>query len=131
MTRINCISPVELSQLHLIAEYRELPRVFALVRRAVTRGEFPDDPRNPREYTLGRGHLRFFYPRLGYLLIRQAALIAEMQARGYRTLYSSVDQLSDGIPEGWLGAWEPTQSAITLNRARIKLRISMSTKRHT
>ena len=131
MTRINCISPAELSQLHLIAEYRELPRVFALVRQAAARGERPDDPRNPGEYTLGRGHLRFFYPRLGYLLARQTALITEMQRRGYRTLYSSVDQLSDGIPEGWLGEWEPTQSAITLNRARIKLRITKSTKPHT
>jgi deoxyribonuclease (pyrimidine dimer) len=131
MTRINCISPAELTQRHLIAEYRELPRVFALVRKAIARGERPDDPRNPEEYTLGRGHLRFFYPRLGYLLARQALLIAEMKARGFRAQYSSVDELSCGISEPWLGAWKPTQSAITLNRARIALRLNKLPEAHT
>lgn len=60
MTRINCIPPRELSREHLIAEYRELPRIFALVRAAIARGESPDDPRNPTSYTLGAGHVRFF-----------------------------------------------------------------------
>ena len=34
MTRINCIPVEELSTPHLIAEYRELPRVFALAHNA-------------------------------------------------------------------------------------------------
>ncbi|ENT03393.1 hypothetical protein C038_02848 [Brucella sp. 63/311] len=41
MTRINCIPPAELTGPHLVAEYRELPRVFALVRAAIQRGEAP------------------------------------------------------------------------------------------
>ncbi len=84
MTRINCIPTSELSGPHLVAEYRELPRVFALVRAAISRGESPTDPRNPPAYTLGKGHVRFIYSRFSYLAKRQASLIAEMQRRGYR-----------------------------------------------
>lgn len=83
MTRINCIPPSKLTGPHLVAEYRELPRVFPLVRAAILRGDVPGDPRNPADYRLGAGHVRFFYPRLGYLAQRQAALVAEMLARGY------------------------------------------------
>ena len=43
MTRINCVPPSELTVQHLVAEYRELPRIFALVRAAIARGERPDD----------------------------------------------------------------------------------------
>jgi hypothetical protein len=39
MTRINCIDPALLSDKHLGAEYRELPRIFNLVRDAIKRGE--------------------------------------------------------------------------------------------
>ena len=49
MTRINGIPPQELTGPHLVAEYRELPRIFALVRAAAARGARPEDPRNPLE----------------------------------------------------------------------------------
>lgn len=63
MTRINCVPVQELSGPHLVAEYRELPRVFALVRKAALRGSFSQ----PETYTLGKGHVLFFYTRLEYL----------------------------------------------------------------
>jgi len=119
VTRINCIPPAELSRQHLVAEYRELPRIYALVRQAIARGELPDDRRNPTEYTLGRGHIRFFYSRLGYLTNRQRSLVAEMQRRGYQPTFVEVDQLAEGIPAEWCRNWEPTEAAVALNRARI------------
>lgn len=124
MTRINCIPPSELSGPHLVAEYRELPRVFALVRAAIARGEAPDDPRNPRDYTLGRGHVRFFYARLGYLAQRQAALVAEMKARGYAPQFTQTESLLDGFPPSWCNDWQPTAQAMAINRARIAERQS-------
>lgn len=123
MTRINCIPPSELTRQHLVAEYRELPRIFALVREAIARGEQPGDRRNPIEYTLGTGHVRFFYPRLGYLVRRQRLLILEMQARGYRPSFVGVDHLIEGIAEEWLADWEPTELAMAVNRARIAERL--------
>ena len=124
MTRINCIAPSELSREHLIAEYRELPRIFGLVRAAIARGEVPEDARNPARYTLGPGHVRFFYRRLGYLVKRQAAIIGEMRARGYRPSFGDPSGLADGIPETWCADWEPTAEAIALNLARIAERRS-------
>lgn len=127
MTRINCIPPSELTSRHLVAEYRELPRVFGLVRAAIARGERPDDPRNPAEYRLGAGHIRFFYPRLGFLAKRQATLIAEMQARGYQPLFIYADRLLDGFPPAWCADWIPTAEAMALNRTRLTERLSVAT----
>lgn len=129
MTRINCIPPAELTPAHLVAEYRELPRIFGLVRSAITRGERPDDPRNPKVYRLGSGHMRFFYPRLGWLLARQRALIAEMLARGYSPGFADPEGLIAGIPAEWLGDWQPDAAAQALNRARIIERLADSATR--
>lgn len=123
MTRINCIPSSELTGPHLVAEYRELPRVFALVRAAIARGERPDDPRNPKEYLLGRRHIRFFYPRLGYLSRRQAMLVAEMLARDYAPGFTETAHLLDGFPPEWCADWRPDAQAKALNRARIVERL--------
>ena len=124
MTRINCIPPQELTGPHLVAEYRELPRIFTLARAAIGRGENPDDPRNPRSYTLGKGHVRFFYPRLGFLVQRQQSLIDEMLRRGYQPSYQSTAHLIEGIPEQWCADWQPDEAAITINKARIAERLN-------
>lgn len=131
LTRINCIPPSELSGPHLVAEYRELPRIFALVRGAIARGEEPNARRNPEFYTLGKGHVRFFYTRLGYLAARQAALIAEMQRRGYMPSFLDPNGLLEGIPPEWCNEWEPTPDAIALNRERISERVSQAALRIT
>ncbi|RYD63982.1 MAG: endonuclease V [Verrucomicrobiaceae bacterium] len=119
MTRINVVAPTELSRQHLVAEYRELPRIFNLVRKAIERGERPDLLAIP-EYTLGRGHVRFFYPRLLYLADRQAALVAEMQARGYAPFYTEHPTITHAdIPREWWSDWLPDEHAYAINRARI------------
>ena len=129
MTRINCIPPAELTGPHLVAEYRELPRIFALVRAAIARGERPDDKRNPLTYRLGAGHVRFFYPRLAYLLRRQEALIAEMQARGYAPSFTEVAHFIEGIPSEWCNDWQPDAAAMAANRARIAERLAAAEKK--
>ena len=131
MTRINCVPPSELSAAHLVAEYRELPRIFALVRAAIARGETPDDRRNPAAYTLGAGHVRFFYARLGYLAARQADLVREMQARGYVPTFTDPAGLLAGIPQAWQGDWSPTTEALALNRARLAERLAAMAARRT
>lgn len=119
MTRINCVPVEELGGPHLVAEYRELPRVFALAQKAYLRGSFTQ----PREYTLGKGHLLFFYTRLGYLAKRHAELIAEMKRRGYRPAFSGI-QREDyaSLPDHYWGDWAPSPEALELNRARIRAR---------
>lgn len=125
MTRINCVPVQELTWQHLVAEYRELPRIFGLVLEAIGRGERPEDRRNPTAYVLGTGHCRFFYPRLGYLSDRHAKLVTEMLARGYNPQFRhSLRIHSTAIPAEWWGDWEPDATAQALNRARIAERLA-------
>ena len=130
MTRINCVPVTELTGRHLVAEYRELPRVFTLVRRAVDRGERPDDRRNPDRYVLGTGHCRFFYPRLLWLSRRHMHLTAEMGDRGYKTNWSVPLTWSDrDIPREWWGDWAPSEDDVALNRRRIRQRLAEAAAR--
>lgn len=127
MTRINCIPPCELADKHLVAEYRELPRLYALVEKAVARGELPDDERNPEAYTMGQGHVRFFYSRLGYITTRYSALISEMIRRGFSPQHRSAPlalKYIELIPANWWRDWEPTPEAMETNRARIQERLA-------
>ncbi|MCQ9616502.1 pyrimidine dimer DNA glycosylase/endonuclease V [Paenalcaligenes niemegkensis] len=117
MTRINCVPVEELSGPHLIAEYRELPRVFALAEKAAARGTLSQ----PDCYTLGKGHLLFFYTRLGYLAQRHAELIEEMKRRGYKPAFSGMRREDwPAIPDSYWSDWNPTEEALSLNRQRIK-----------
>lgn len=60
MTRINLVPVSELSDQHLIAEYRELPRIFNLVLNAQYKGKYPLDFKISDTYLLGTGHVTFF-----------------------------------------------------------------------
>lgn len=117
MTRINCIPPSELTDKHLVAEYRELPRVFKLARDPKP-GEYI-----PSYYSLGKGHVKFFYNKLLYLERRFLELVKEMQSRGFKPNY-----LTPPTPTPILvhlyNDWEPTLEAMSVNRARIQERLS-------
>lgn len=115
MTRINCVPVQELSGKHLVAEYREIGRVYALAVSAYNRGERPKDHGN--SYTLGKGHVKFFYSRLGYICSRQRQLIQEMLDRGYNPTYRIV--IPPELPDSWMRDWEPDAAAMLINRARI------------
>jgi deoxyribonuclease (pyrimidine dimer) len=85
MTRINLISVEELSDQHLIAEFRELPRIVNAVinGKAIIKNI-------PEFYTLGKGHVKFFYNKILFLAERYAQIYAEMKYRGFKIndLYS-------------------------------------------
>ncbi len=120
MTRINCVPVEELSREHLIAEYRELPRVFALARKAAER----KDIKKIDFYTLGKGHVLFFYTRLAYLARRHIELVSEMQRRGYTPNFTaSLQESHADIPAELWGDWAPTKEALAINRQRIADRL--------
>lgn len=125
MTRINCINVEELTDKHLVAEYRELPRVFNLVRRAIKRGETPKDHYWGEEYLLGEGHVRFFYTRLLWLSWRHVYLVNETVKRGYNPeFYENLRVTFRDIPTEWWGDWEPTTKDRRINRQRIHDRLN-------
>jgi deoxyribonuclease (pyrimidine dimer) len=115
MTRINCIPVEELHNKHLVAEYRELPRVFKLARPC---------PDAPNEYVLGSGHVKFFYDKLLYLYNRQVRLYNEMLKRGFKPNYNprTLKKLQTVGFKLW-NDWTPTEQALALNRARIQERL--------
>lgn len=130
MTRINCIPVEELTDKHLLAEYRELPRLFALVLQAQQRGEVISDKRNPTKYVLGAGHVRFFYPRLGYISKRFHELVAACKDRGWNINHDKLPDNHRFIEKAWFGDWTPTKEAIELNRERINLRLREAAERN-
>jgi deoxyribonuclease (pyrimidine dimer) len=119
------VDPALLVRQHLHAEYRELPRIFALVRDAQARGEDPTTVRvaTTELYTLGKGHCRFFYPRLAWLTERYLLLVAEMQRRGYQPSFTAPPDWTKAIAPGWYGQWQPTPACVALNVARINVRL--------
>ncbi len=111
MTRINVVEPAILTDQHLLAEYRELPRVFSLARAS-------QDHKGPPTYTMGAGHVRFFYPRTEYLSARQGALINECLRRGFKISYTEAPA---PVPGSLI--WRPDAAAIRVNRERLQARL--------
>lgn len=116
MTRINCVPVQELNDKHLLAEYRELPRIFALAKYTYDA---------PKLYCLGTGHMKFFYDKLEYLVKRQIQLVAELQKRGVRTMFKGEDlwhhhvKAGGKLPAHLWNDWEPDERAMAINRARL------------
>lgn len=122
MTRINLVNPCHLSDKHLGAEYRELPRLFGLVRKAQHKGLRPGDLPIPRSYVLGKGHVLFFYNKLKWLQRRQENIIEECLLRGRVVTFPSSLHLLDGIDPEWINDWCPSIQEIRLNVKRINER---------
>lgn len=116
MTRINVIPPSRLTDPHLLAEYGELPRAFPLARAAIARGIVV----GPERYTMGPGHVTFFYSRTDWLSARQTAIIAECLDRGFNLTHrvAPAPLLGCGISR-----WEPDAEAIAVNLARLRERL--------
>lgn len=84
MTRINVIPVCELSDQHLIAEYRELPRV---IKQDINIDNAPTC------YTLGTGHMRWARRHWQYTYERFVAICNEMQFRGFKTNFEPTSLL--------------------------------------
>lgn len=125
MTRINTIDPKMLHTKHLVAEYRELPRIFGLVEYAIQK-KLDYKKNMPKDYVLGKGHVTFFYDKLDYLAKRHEKLVQEMIERGYKPNYTgSLKELwKDKIPERMWNDYTPTSHAIEINQERINQRLT-------
>ncbi len=120
MTRINLVEPSTLHQKHLVAEYREIVRVFALARNAQ---DSMHKLKQPSEYTLGTGHVLFFYDKLKFISDRYDSLCNEMVNRGYTCNRVVKEQLHQGINKNMFWDYKPTEKAVRINIERINLRL--------
>lgn len=123
MTRINLVEPQQLTDKHLMAEYRELPRIFTAVLKLQEQGKTPADVDIPDHYVLGKGHMKFFYNKIAWLRDRYARLHHELQERGFDldlNLFASVIDSSAKIDYAWHGRrWQPYPEEIYLNMIRL------------
>ena len=79
MTRINAfIRPTELSDKHLIAEHREIKRI----PNCIYKGRY-NCKNTPESFTLGKGHVKFFYCKILWLYKRYLRIHAECIKRGF------------------------------------------------
>lgn len=121
MTRINLIDPKSLHTKHLIAEFRELPRVFTLAKRynsvSIKDVDISDT------YILGTGHVKFFYNKLIFLLKRYHSLYLECVNRQFKVNRISYNELIAGCDRCLLNDYEPSASEIAINQSRIDDRL--------
>lgn len=121
MTRINVsIPPRELIMQHLIAEHREMIRIPNTVKsgKAKIQGI-------PNKFTLGTGHVKFFYNKLLFLKNRYEAVYAECIRRGYNVKYYG--DAWDGVPSHLMNDYSPTAEDDKIIRQRIQEKVAKIT----
>ncbi len=120
MTRINVVPVSELCNSHILAEHRELVRIPNTINsgKAKLTGVYPN------EYTLGKGHVVFFYPRLKWLHNRYKEVYEECKARGFNVTW----MWPESVPERLYNDWEVTQEALDISRERIQDRMPVNAR---
>ena len=123
MTRINLVPITELSDQHLVAEYREIFMVGPSLQRSLKSPNWNKTKETlPKEFTLNKGHVKFFYNKGKYLYNRYLELVKEMKNRGMRP-----DPLRKFKREQWpdelFNDWIPSANDLEIIRERIQLRI--------
>jgi hypothetical protein len=118
MTRINAgIPPKELVDKHLMAEHREIKRV----PNCIAKGKY-NLSGMPSKFTLGTGHVKFFYDKLMYLKNRYEELYAECKRRGFNVTYYG--DAWNGVPPELMNDYIPTDEDREIIRERIRERLS-------
>lgn len=124
MTRINIIPASELTDQHLIAEYREITMIPAALTRTMESKAGFNPNRINKTYTLNAGHVYFFYDKGEYLDKRYYELVYEMKDRGMNP-DSNRKFPSEVFPPELYNDWMPTLDEQKILRARIAQKIAM------
>ena len=123
MTRINIVPTEELSDQHLVAEYRELFMVGSALARTL---KSPNRDKSlssiPEKFTLNTGHVKFFYNKGEYLHKRYVALQEEMKARGMNPDPDRVFK-REQWPDELYNDWTPSEQEQAILRERLQERI--------
>ena len=125
MTRINLVLPTELTDQHLIAEYREIFMVAGSLRRTLLSKNGYNESKVPKKYTLNKGHVYFFYNKGKYLHKRYLDLISEMKSRGFAPMETRMFPDKIFINNDLYNDWVPDNDDFLLIRKRINQKIQM------
>tara|TARA_B110000116_G_scaffold266462_1_gene277237 strand:+ start:417 stop:821 length:405 start_codon:yes stop_codon:yes gene_type:complete len=124
MTRINIIPVSELTDQHLIAEYREITMVPAALKRTLESKIGFKKEKISKKYTLNQGHVYFFYNKGKYLNNRYKQLILEMRSRGF---YTDPDRIfpKEMFPKALYNDWIPSKEEEIIIQERLKQKIAI------
>ena len=125
MTRINLIEPSELTDQHLIAEYREIFMVGGSLKRTLVSKNGYQESKVSNQYTLNAGHVYFFYNKGKYLDKRYQELIKEMKKRDFKPDKSRTFPKEVFVKNGLYNDWVPNPEDYKLIRQRIESKIKM------
>ena len=125
MTRINLVDPKELSDQHLIAEYREIFMVGSSLQRSMKSKSWSKTIKNiPKDFTLNKGHVTFFYNKGKYLDKRYTKLINEMKRRGMKPDPKRIFKKNQW-PINLYKDWKPENKDLKIIRKRISEKIAL------
>ena len=124
MTRINIVEPSELTDQHLIAEYREITMVPGSLKRTLVSKIGYKESKVPKQYTLNTGHVYFFYNKGKYLYKRYREIVIEMKLRGFNPDRNRKFPRDIFIDNNLYNDWMPTMEDYKIIRQRIAERIS-------
>lgn len=118
MTRINAgIDPVSLNRQHLLAEHREIKRIPNMITSGRAKIE-----KLPENFSLGKGHVKFFYDKLGYLKRRYILIRDECYRRGYDV--TNYEGAWKDVPDHLMNEWVPSSDDAKIVHARIQDRLN-------
>ena len=119
MTRINLIKPSELSDQHLIAEYREIFMVGSALQRSLKSKKWNTTKLNlPNEFTLNIGHVKFFYNKGKYLHKRYLKIIKDLLEKNKNlqdevdSLWMMLDEMTKSDIENWSSILEELNASV-------------------
>tara|TARA_Y100001970_G_scaffold175423_1_gene213962 strand:- start:483 stop:884 length:402 start_codon:yes stop_codon:yes gene_type:complete len=125
MTRINLVNPKELTDQHLVAEYREIFMVGSSLQRSMKSKSWNKTINNiPKEFTLNKGHVTFFYNKGKYLDLRYTKLVNEMKRRGMKPDPKRKFKKSQW-PKYLYNDWKPNAKDLQIIRKRINEKINL------
>ena len=111
--------PKDLTDKHLLAEAREIKRI----PNCVAKGRY-SLKNQPGEFTLGVGHVKFFYSRLLYLKKRYEELYAECLRRGFNVTYYG--SAWNNVPDELMKDYTPTSKDREIIKRRISERLQLA-----
>jgi len=118
MTRINvAVKPIELNDKMLMAEHREIKRIPNCIKKGrYNLSGIPD------KFTLGTGHVKFFYNKLEYLHDRYVDLYYECLKRGFNV--TNYEEAFNDLPNELYNWYDETDRDREIILQRINERLN-------
>lgn len=122
MTRINLILPQELTDQHLLAEFKEIKQLCGSLIKTLNSKTGLIKSKIPKEFTLNKGHVYFFFNKGFYLHKRFDLIKEELLKRGFKA--TSVFP-KEYWPEDLYQDWHPDEKAIEIIKERINSKLQI------